>query len=176
MAQNHLFSCTNCEKDFPVNDRSAGMPVSCPFCEHINNLPGMRQIRALPIAEGTPLKKSRKESSAKRFLFSGGLLVAVIGGLLGIALSYYADSLATELRLEEKIDFGNQYVDDMTPGHLWEAWDAMATKGLPDWQETHDVRYNKQAGYLKSIAYGLFGICGIGLLSLLLSFVVGNKR
>ena len=64
----------------------------------------------------------------------------------------------------------------MTPGHLWEAWDLMETKGLPDWQESQDVRYNKQAGHLKSIAFGLMSFAGVGLLSLIASFFVGGSK
>ena len=136
----------------------------------------MRQIRALPVATEATNQKSARGSEIKRFLFSAGLLVGVLGLLLGLALSYYADSLATELKLEEKIEFGNAFVDTIPPGHLWETWDTMTTKGLPDWQETQDVRYNKQAGHLKSIAYGLFGIGGLGLLSIIASFFfVGRK-
>ena len=151
------------------------MEVNCPFCDQVINIPGMRQIRELPLVE----EKASATSSGgdlKRFLFSAGLLVGVLGLLTGLALSYYADSLATELRVEEKIEFGNAYVDTMTPGRLWETWDQMDTKGLPDWQESQDVRYNKQAGHLKSISYGLLGIGGMGLLTVLASFFLGSQN
>lgn len=175
MPKNYLFSCSSCEKNFRVSQRSAGMSAACPFCDHENVVPGMRQLRALPIAEEQVSFAKSGGSDLKRFLFSAGLLVAVLGGILGLALSYYADMLSTELMLEEKIKYGNKFVDTMAPGHLWEAWDQMETKGLPDWQESQDVRYNKQAGHLKSIAYGLIGLGGLGLLSLLASFFVKGK-
>ena len=177
MAQNFLFRCSGCDKDFEVGVKSAGTDVNCPFCEQKNSLPGLRQIKALPAAQQeSVVENTTGHSATKRFLFSGGLLVAVLGSLLGLALSYYADSLATELKVEEKIEFGSAYVDTMTPGRLWETWDRLAAKGLPDWQESQDVRYNKQAGYLKSIAYGLMGLGGLGLLSLLASFFVGGRK
>lgn len=135
----------------------------------------MRQIRALPPADGATTTTNGTSATA-RFLFSGGLLVAVLGTILGLALSSYADSLATELKVEEKIQFGSAYVDTMTPGRLWETWDMMASKGLPDWQETQDVRYNKQAGYLKAISYALIGLGGVGLLCLIASFLVGRQQ
>lgn len=175
MPKNHLFSCSSCKKEFPVGQRSAGMNVDCPFCDHKNVIPGMRQLRALPVAEEETAGAKGGGSDLKRFLFSAGLLVAVLGGILGLALSYYADSLATESILEEQLEFGSQFIGTMTPGHLWEAWDQMELRGLPDWQETQDVRYNKQAGHLQSIAYGLFGLGGLGLLSLLASFFVRGK-
>ena len=177
MAQYYLFPCSSCDKDFEVDIKSAGMDVSCPFCEQKISLPGMRQIKTLPIAQQKETSsKAAGPSATKRFLFAAGLLVAVLGSLSGLCLSFYADSLATELKLEEKIEFGSAYVDTMTPGRLWETWDMMATKGLPDWQESQDVRYNKQAGYLKSIAYGLLALGGLGLLSLLASFFVRGKN
>ena len=152
------------------------MSVACPFCEQNNQLPGMRQLRQLPLADRLAVSAKGNGNDLRRFLFSAGLLVAVLAALLGFALSYYADSLATELMVEEKIDYGNKFIDTLSPGHLWESWDQMATEGLPDWQESRDVRYNKQAGHLKSIAYGLLGLSGLGLLSLIGSFLVPERK
>ena len=176
MPQNYLFSCSECQKEFPVSTQSAGMKVNCPFCEHAITLPGLRQIQALPQVEKPSMTNKGGASDLKRFLFSAGLLVAVLGAVLGLALSYYADSLATELMIEEKIEFGDKFITTLSPGHLWEAWDQMATDGLPDWQESQDVRYNKQAGHLKSISYGLIGLGGLGLLAVLSSFFFSGKK
>ena len=56
----------------------------------------------LPLADETAALRSAGGNELKRFLFSAGLLVAVAGALLGLALNVYADGLATELKVEEK--------------------------------------------------------------------------
>ena len=168
----HLFPCTGCEKSFEITEKNAGMAYACPFCEAENTIPGMRDIRKLPIKHESSTNKAPKLTSrneAGSWLFSGGLLVAVIGGLLGIALLGYANSIRVDTRVEEQIEWRQTQIGELAGGQLWEVWDQMA-EGLPDWAETEGVRYNKQSGHLKNIAYGLFGISAIGALALIGSF------
>jgi len=172
----YLFTCTGCDKQFEITEKNAGMTYACPFCEAENAIPGMRDIRKLPTQEETATNKPPKLTSrneAGAWLFSGGLLIAVIGGLLGIALFGYADSIAVDTQVDAQIEWAQTQVDGLNGGQLWDTWDALA-EGLPDWAESAGVRYNKQSRYLKNISYGLFGLSALGLLALIGSFL-GRK-
>ena len=175
MAQHYLFRCSSCEKDFEITEKQAGTIQDCQFCENSNNLPGMREIRQLPVAEASTGNSQHGDSEAKSWLFSGGLLVAVVAGLLAFALLGYANSITTESRVVESIELGQAQIKPLQSGLLWEAWDNMTQTGLPEWVETPEIRYNKQAGYLSMIAYGLFGASAIGLTAMALSFMASKR-
>ena len=173
MADLYLFSCTECQKDLEISVKQAGTTQNCPFCEHVINIPGMREIRQLPLSqneEGADKRGTSSLNETKSWLFSGGLLVAVISGVLGFALASYAHSIAIESTVKEKIEYGSSQIGSLPPGHLWDAWDGMTKNGLPDWKETRENRYNKQSGHLKNFAYGLYGLSGLGVVSILISF------
>lgn len=168
----YLFNCTDCEQQFEITEKQAGMEYACPFCEAKNVMPGMREIRRLPTKEPTGAEKPpklTKQGEAGSWLFSGGLLVAVVAGLLGVALFSYAGRIAIDMQVDEKIEWGRTQVEGLKGGQLLDAWDSMA-QGLPDWSESVGVRYNKQSGHLKNIAYGLFGLSALGFLALVGSF------
>ena len=152
------------------------MASNCPFCGEANELPGMREIRQLPaVGDSHDLPAGSSRNETRSWLFSGGLLIAVVAGLCGWALTFYADSLVTESILENQIEFGKSQLHLLPAGHLWDAWDSMTVNGLPDWEETNQVRYNKQAGHLSNIAYGLYGLSAIGFLALVSSFFISRK-
>jgi len=176
MAQKYQFSCTGCNKNFPVTQNQAGTRQDCPFCEVPNNLPGLREIRQLPTVNDVASHAQAKSNETKSWLFSGGLLVGIVAGLMGFALTGYANSLMTESTVAHDIEFGRAQLGELPAGHLWDAWDTMTKGGLPDWGETQTVRYNKQAGYLKFIAYGLYGLSAIGLLAIMTSFFVNRPQ
>lgn len=177
MAQLYLFRCPSCEKDIEISEKLAGMTQNCPFCEIENSYPGMREIRRLPVAENQSSDSLAKPAfnETGSWLFSGGLLVAVMAGLLGFGVLYYANSLVAESPANLQIEFGNQQLDQLPAGHLWEVWDQMTGNGLPDWSETTINRYNKQADYLKWLAFALFGVSALGLVSLVSSFLMTRK-
>lgn len=179
MAELFLFSCTHCQKQIEISVRQAGNSQNCPFCESVNSLPGMREIRQLPASsresDSAKSAANRSFSEARSWLFSGGLLVAVIAGLFGFALASYANSIAIESTVDEKIAYGNSRIGTLPPGQLWDAWDQMTESGLPDWQETRENRYNKQSGHLMNFAYGLYAFAGIGLFSMIISFFLRRR-
>jgi hypothetical protein len=170
MSKTHLFNCTGCHQPFPVTEKNAGMKLACPFCEKNNVLPGMRQIQQLPVDDEGKSVVSVRKNDTKSLLFSGGLLVAVLASILGFTLSRYASSLSTQSTVDQQIEFGQEQIDRLPPGPLWDAWEAMTADGLPDWQETREVKYNKQAAYLSYIAAGLYAMAALGLLALVASF------
>ncbi len=137
----------------------------------------MRQMQQLPVEEeGNQVAAGKtQKNETKSLLFSGGLLVAVLAGILGFALSRYASSLSTQSTLDQQIEFGQGQIDRLPPGPLWDAWQAMTAEGLPDWKETHEVKYNKQAVYLSYIAIGLYAIAALGCVMLATSFLMRHQ-
>ena len=175
MVQHYLFRCSSCEKDYGITVKQAGMTGICPFCEKSNSFPGMREIRQLPADEAATTDSDSFKSETKSWLFSGGLLVGVVFGLLGLALLGYANSITKDSKVQQIIDQGQAQINSVQSGMLWEYWDSMTQEGLPDWKETPAIRSNKQAGYLSLIAYGLFGASALGLIAMVVSLLTGKR-
>ncbi len=177
MAQEFHYVCSSCENNIPVTVKMAGMAINCPQCSTANELPGMREIKQLsPVSVDSPNNSALTgRNETRSWLFSGGLLLAVIAGASAWGLGWYANSLVTESKLDNQIEFGKSQIDLLPAGHLWDAWDGMTANGLPDWAETGQVRYNKQAGHLSNIAYALYGLSGFGVLAMISSFFLSRK-
>jgi len=134
----------------------------------------MREIRRLPLVDSESKTEPRTgaRSTTKSWLFSGGLLLAVVTAAIAFFLWNYASSLQTERTAERDIEFGQQLLDEATPGVVWDAWSSMTKTGLPEWKETTETRYNKQAGILKNFACGLGGLSLLGVLLMISSFFI----
>ena len=60
-----------------------------------------------------------------------------------------------------------------SPVQLWDAWQQQEFEGgLGEWTEPIYARYNKQSEILKNFAYGLLGLAGLGVITLLASFAM----
>ena len=58
----------------------------------------------------------------------------------------------------------NEVFNDMNGFELWDTWDAAVREGLGEYQETDFVRNNAQGAILTKVAYGIFGLAGLGVL------------
>ena len=176
MSQDYLYPCQHCDKSFPISVKQAGMEVGCPLCDKIVGLPGLRDIRSLPLHESdTTVSSTQARSESSSWLFSGGLLVSVVAGLLGLGLLNYANGLAMDSTLDLQLEYGRSQLDTLPAAQLWEAWDQLTRDGLPNWQETYEVRSNKQSNHYSYIAYGLFAISALGLFAMVGSFLASRK-
>ena len=148
--------------------------ISCEACQKSIQAPGMREIRRLPLVDREAKADGRRgaRSASKSWLFSGGLLLAVVTAAVGFFLWNYASSLQTTSNIENEIDYGNQLLDEATPGVVWDAWSSMTKTGLPDWKESTETRYNKQSAILKNFACGLGGLSLLGILLMVSSFFI----
>ena len=173
--QEYLYTCSGCEKNFPVTVKLAGAAANCPHCHLSNDLPDLRRLKQLPVRNSQPASEPVKRSEMGSWLFSGGLLVAVLAGLSGLALHFYAASLVSESVTERQIEFLSAQIDAQPVGRLVDVWDGLTGEGLPDWQETTRTRYNKQAGHLGNIANALYAFAAVGVLALVGSFFIGRK-
>ena len=173
MPETYLLPCSHCQASIEITPKFAGQAVSCKACEESVQAPAMREIRQLPLVDEAKTEVRRgARSTSKSWLFSGGLLLAVVTAAIGFFLWNYASSLQTERTVERDIEFGHKLLDEATPGVVWDAWSSMSKTGLPDWKETKETRYNKQAGILKNFAYGLGGLSLLGLLLMISSFFI----
>ncbi len=59
-----IFNCPQCDQELAVDSSGAGSEISCPSCGANIIIPGPGAPRAVPTAEGAPLKASPINSSA----------------------------------------------------------------------------------------------------------------
>ena len=181
MPEKYLLPCKQCEASIEITARDAGRELNCSQCDSKSTAPPMREIRNLSPVDTdsvqSPLERPALpgRNQSKSWLFSGGLLLAVLAAVAGGSLWWYASGLETHRNVEKEIDFANQILDEATPGVVWTAWRSMSGSKLPDWKESTETRYNKQASILKNIAYGLGGLSGLGLLMMIGSFLIKSR-
>ena len=175
----YLLPCSDCNQSFPVATRQAGQTVQCANCDASVEVPKLGELKQLPIEGGADaVKKSEKRNQSpnrlKGWLFSGGLMIAVLAGVAGYALLNYANSLYANVdefanAVEE---VSSEAIDAMKPAEMWDWWTQVSAIDLGEWQEHSRVGSNIQSGILANIAYGLFGLAGLGIISMLCSFAV----
>ena len=183
MAQLYLLPCGSCNKQIEVELKQAGSEISCPKCQATIHIPTMGGIKQLELSNASGIMVDQKASSPKgrhigpkQWLFSGGLVVLVLAAIAGFAIWFYADSLVTISDIDQTVQNANEPLTKISPAGVWDAWDQMFAKGpLPEWKETEEMGFNKQASYLKNIAYGFIGIAVLGFFALLSSLLMKDK-
>ena len=180
MAQLYLLPCGSCAHKIEVELKQAGGSVTCPACQAEMIAPTMGGIKKLELSEASGIMVDPKAGSAngrhyglKQWLFAGGLVIVVLAASSGFAIWFYADSLVTISNIDAQVNAASQHIPSMSPAEVWDSWDELTSNGpLPEWKEIESIGQNKQAAYLKSIAYGFIGLAAIGLLALLSSFFI----
>ena len=180
MAQLYLLPCGSCDNKIEIELKQAGSEVGCPSCQSKTAAPTMGGIKKLEHAESSGIMIDPKSNSTasrhiglKQWLFSGGLVVLVLAAVAGFATWFYADSLVTISNIDQRVAAANQQIPTISPAQIWDSWDDLTSAGqLPEWKEIESIGHNKQAAYLKNIAYGFIGLAAVGLLLLLSSFVI----
>ena len=183
MAQLYLLPCGSCDRKIEIELKQAGSSVACPACQAEMIAPTMGGIKKLELSESSGIMVNPKAGSPtgrhygiKQWLFAGGLLIVVLAAVSGFAIWFYADSLVTISNVDAQVNAANQNIPDLSPAEIWDSWDELTSTGpLPEWKEIESIGQNKQAAYLKSIAYGFMGLALIGLLALLSSFFIKDR-
>jgi hypothetical protein len=172
----YLLPCPDCEHTLSLTTSQAGQPLQCPHCDSSVDAPKLGTLKQLPVQEDTATTQSASNDGStgwKRHVFAFGLITAVVAGIAGIALFFYAQSLFTPTDVEGHITMMDNELDQLTPVQLWDLWHQQEyDDGLGEWTELKYVGYNKQSEYLRYIAYGLLGIAGLGVVTLLSSFAM----
>lgn len=173
----HIFACPQCNAPMEVATQHAGQSRECPQCHAMVEIPKLGVLKQLPTTEETPTRKqSRRQGSLRSWLFSGGLLVAALMGVGGLALQTYARTLYSDVgKFKRNFEATTtDSIDAMKDYEVLEWWTEMNTRGLGEWKEHPGIGYNVQSKILTWIAYGMYGLGGLGLLCLVSSFMLGR--
>ena len=88
MSDQYQYPC-NCGQLISVSVNDAGKSVTCPSCDAVMEMPGMREIKKLKPAEtAVSAKPSKKWTREKGIYFSFGMGAIVIGLAIG-SICYY---------------------------------------------------------------------------------------
>jgi hypothetical protein len=157
--------------------------MQCIHCQSLVEIPKLGELRRLPTEGESEVNRrgrtthGQSPNRTKGWLFSGGLVIAVMFAAAGFALLNYANSLYHNVtdytnRVEQ---VSGEVIDAMKPSELWDWWGQVNQVELGEWQENSRVGSNIQSAILKKVAYALFAISGVGVISILSSFAVGKK-
>jgi len=186
MAASYLFTCPHCQQKIELSTVQAGQDLNCARCRQPVIAPKLGELRKLPLAESVETARSASDrsprgasssksenlssdSQLKRTLFGTGLILALLAGILGTALYFYASNyLIAAVDWDGHFANVNQQIDEMSPAQLLTSWKQMVPEdGLGEWKEQPLLRYRVQGQYLQAIAYGLWGLTVAGLLTMI---------
>lgn len=176
MPIHYLLPCNDCEHQFQLTTSQAGQPLECPQCGTAVDAPKLGTLKQLPTSGESSSKAtalSSGDAGWKHSVFAIGLITAVVAGLAGAALYWYSQTLFTSVDVESYITLSEQEIDKWSPAQLWHFWHEQKLEdGLGEWAELEYVGDNKQSEILKMFAFGLLGLAGVGVLTLLSSFAM----
>ncbi len=173
----YIFSCPECNAPMEVAVQHAGQSRECPECLAVVEIPTLGKLKQLPATETFSTRaQPRRQGSLRSWLFSGGLLVAALMGVGGLALQTYARTLYSDVgKFKQTFEtITTESIDKMPDYEVFEWWTEMNARDLGEWKEHPGVGYNVQSRILTNIAYGMYAFGGLGLLCLLSSFMVGQ--
>ena len=172
----YIFPCTNCDHKFELVSKQAGLELTCPQCQQALESPMLGKMKRLEVVSGTEQKPSTSPSSGrswKNFLFAAGLATAIVAGAGGFGLSYYANQLDPRYERESQLENFESAIDSISPSQLVEFYQDMDVEsGLGEWYEPNYVRYGKQVQYLRWGVPVMYGLAGLGFLTMIGSFVL----
>jgi len=177
MPDRYIFPCPFCGHSLKLHLKQAGQELTCDACNKQVQAPSMGGIRKLSLEGGSSSEKPRSGSGfspLQRWLFAGGLTLAVLAGSAAFGIYRYASSLHLEVDIEGYIESEKAIVDSMGDADVFAV--SVATKdsdlGL-EYKEPDYKGANKQSEILSTVSYGLAGLAGLGALSVLASVVMG---
>lgn len=179
MKSRYLFPCPHCHADVSLTTTQAGQSVQCGSCEALFEAPKLQQIKACPLAEPNLTKApSHVDSHSGRATIVAGLILLIVGGAAGGALYFYANAMVFELDLEDNMTFVTDRVAAMNDAEVYREWYFVEKDGdLGEWAEAPIMRYRAQGLILKNIAYGLFVVALLGLITALIGlFYTKNSK
>ena len=179
MAARYAYECPECNSAIELSTTQAGQELQCDSCNANVVAPKLGVIKSLQRVDGggVPSKKTPKSaktgSPLKRWLFTGGLLLAVLGGIAGAAAQYRANQFKVEVNIEDIVKSEHKAIDEMPATEIYNLL-TMATEDdfRLDYTEVGYRTLNIKNGIIQKVAWVCFGIAGFGLLLLLGSFLV----
>jgi hypothetical protein len=133
------------------------------------------QLKLLPQAQresGTT--DSRGDGSMlRRWLFTVGLASAVFLGAAGVGIYQYAGSIQREIDTDGAVAAYESDIQGLTDAEVYQvAAGYQSDASIGEYYQPATIKSNKQGEILKSIAYGMLAIAGVGVLALISSFFV----
>ena len=176
MSLRYLFPCSNCEHQFELVATQAGQELTCPGCQQPVIAPRLGKLKQLPPADGEAAPTKSEKPKTNNLLFSGGLALAIICGICGVALYMYGNSMITDFDVNEKIAEFDKWVDNLSPAEVVSYYYYVDVEsGLGDWREQDLTKKNTQGTILKNTALGICGLAVVGLLLVIGSFFAKPK-
>ncbi|QEG24618.1 hypothetical protein [Mariniblastus fucicola] len=182
MAARYAYECPECHSTIELSTTQAGQQLTCAGCSAVITAPKLGVIKGLPAVGGqsaTPARQGRAPKSGsplKSWLFTGGLLLAVLGGIAGSAAQYRANEFRVDIDFDAAVAKEMDLIDSHSPAEIY----GIAVESTKDSfaLEYSEVPYrtsNIKSGIIQWVAWTCFGVAGVGLLMLLGSFFVKNQ-
>lgn len=175
MTGQYLFTCPSCGAANRLSPKQAGQELNCTDCDAPFQAPKLGDIRKLPTDGDVDAKVREKSYSPLRgWLFAGGLTLAVLaGGAGGYMHSKAAElSSAVNVNIPEEVQRFNDLLDKQPPAEIYRLSRVSEDDIALEYQEPAYKRLNKESEIGTYSAYGLYGLCGVGVLMLLGSFLI----
>jgi len=177
MAVRYAWECPKCQTTIELATTQAGQDLECASCSVEVMAPRLGDIKRLPVVgdhEGSS-PKSRKKSGVnsplKSWLFTGGLLLAVLAGIAGMAAQYNANQYRVEVDMEKVMEEEFKNLDAAPPAEIYAiAVEAGKDSFALEYREPEYRTHNIKSGYIQTVAWAFWGAAGLGLLMLLSSF------
>ena len=173
MTGQYLFTCPSCQATNGLSPKQAGQELTCTDCNEGFQAPKLGDIRKLPVRDEGSSKKAKEKSYSplQGWLFSGGLTLAMVAGIAGWFLNDYASSLSTDVDIPAEVQRFNDLLDKQPPAEVYRLSRVSEDDIALEYEEPMYKSFNKQSEILTYIAYGLYALCGIGLLMMISSFL-----
>lgn len=152
----YLLTC-ECGKKIPVDVGQAGGSVSC-SCGAQVDVPALRNLRHLPLAE-PDVEKPRAAWNASKGFTAAGLIVAVL--LAGYALwDRFTEPTVPKFDPDYRISTVNEGLEKMAPAEAWQLWvqvyQPLAKSGFAVFEHPHAEAIGQHIGRRRSMQTMLF--------------------
>jgi|GEM_PF-1868339 hypothetical protein len=171
--------CPHCAVEQAVEFRRAGQELACAACGKRFTAPKLRELKQLLPA---PLQATARGASKagqtplRNWLFVIGLATAALCGIGGYLVTQYAKTMIVDEALAKRFTLDvEQDLDSYAPADLWVTWETMlANRVLPQWDLAASRDVQQLGESLRLTGWGLFGLAGLGVLTLLGSFFLAG--
>jgi len=174
MAARYAYECPECNSVIELSTTQAGQELQCDSCNADITAPKLGIIKGLPRVDegGVPSKKTAKLGSPlKSWLFTGGLLLAVLGGIAGGAAQYRANQFYVDANIEQIVDAELKTIDEAPATEIYGVLAGSTQEDfLLEYSEAPYRTLTIKNGIIQWVAWSCFGVAGLGVLLLLSSF------
>ena len=179
MPDSYLLKCGNCQSDIAVTLTQAGQDLACVECGTNTMAPNMGGIRKLPRADDAATKTDRPAnySPLQRWLFAGGLTMAVIFGGIASVLYWQSSTRTSQFGIDVQLilDDHEKVISQMPPSQIYSiSIEAGSEDFVPEYQEPFYRSEAKRGSIMTVVSYIFAGVSILGLLMIVSSLLMGG--